>query len=135
MASDKVKNSSDSEFQADVLDASRDQLVVVDFWATWCGPCKMEHPVMEWGSRQFGAQAQFLGVAHEDSEQNIREYLAKNGSGYPQLNDPQSAMAVDYGIAGVPETYFIDRNGIIRGKHIGPIDPQSLARRIQELQN
>jgi len=47
--------------------------------------------------------------------------------------DPRSRMAVDYGVAGVPETYFIDPKGIIRGKHVGPIDPQTLATRIREL--
>ncbi len=108
--------------------------VVINFWATWCGPCKMEHPVIEWGARQFGRDAVFLGVAHEDTEENVRKYLAQAGSGFPQLNDPQSAMAVDYGLAGVPETYFIDKNGIIRGKHIGPIDTESLAERIRSLQ-
>ena len=107
--------------------------VVINFWASWCGPCKMEHPVLEWGSRQFSSEAQFLGVVFEDTDDNARRFLAQMGASFPQLSDPLSRVAVDYGVAGVPETYFIDSDGIIRGKHVGPIDPQTLADRLKEL--
>jgi cytochrome c biogenesis protein CcmG/thiol:disulfide interchange protein DsbE len=107
--------------------------VVINFWASWCGPCQMEHPVLEWGAREFGSQAVFLGVVFEDTEDNARRFLQRHGASFPQLVDPRSRMAVDYGVAGVPETYFIDPKGIIRGKHVGPIDPQTLVTRIREL--
>ena len=107
--------------------------VVINFWASWCAPCKVEHPVLEWGQREFGQHAQFLGILFEDTEDNARQFLSKMGASYPQLVDPRSRVAVDYGVAGVPETYFIDTRGIIRGKHVGPIDPQSLANWIKEL--
>ena len=107
--------------------------MVINFWASWCGPCKMEHPVLEWGAREFGQQAQFLGVVFEDTEDNAQQFLSQMGASFPQLTDPRSRMAVDYGVAGVPETYFIDRQGIIRGKHVGPIDPQSLANWMRDL--
>jgi cytochrome c biogenesis protein CcmG/thiol:disulfide interchange protein DsbE len=107
--------------------------VVINFWASWCGPCRQEHPVLEWGAREYGAQAVFLGVVFEDTEDNARQFLQQYGASFPQLVDPRSRMAVDYGVAGVPETYFIDPQGNIRGKHVGPIDPQSLATRIRSL--
>ena len=107
--------------------------VVINFWASWCGPCKMEHPVLEWGAREFGEQAQFLGVVFEDTDDNARRFLRQMGASFPQLTDPRSRVAVDYGVAGVPETYFIDAQGVIRGKHVGPIDPQTLATRLKEL--
>jgi cytochrome c biogenesis protein CcmG/thiol:disulfide interchange protein DsbE len=107
--------------------------LVINFWASWCGPCKMEHPVLEWGAREFGHQAVFLGVVFEDTEDNARQFLARMGASFPQLVDVRSQVAVDYGVAGVPETYFIDARGIIRGKHVGPIDPQSLADWIKDL--
>ncbi|PTL77271.1 redoxin domain-containing protein [Vitiosangium sp. GDMCC 1.1324] len=107
--------------------------VVINFWASWCGPCKMEHPVLEWGSREFGNQAQFMGIVFEDTEDNARQFLSQMGASFPQLVDPHSRVAVDYGVAGVPETYFIDAQGIIRGKHVGPIDPQTLANWMKEL--
>ncbi|QRO01551.1 redoxin domain-containing protein [Archangium violaceum] len=115
------------------LEQLKGRPVVINFWASWCGPCKMEHPVLEWGSREFGNQATFLGVIFEDTEDNARQFLSQMGASFPQLMDPRSQMAVDYGVAGVPETYFIDAQGTIRGKHVGPIDPQSLANWIKEL--
>ncbi len=115
------------------LESLKGQPVVINFWASWCGPCKMEHPVLEWGAREFGQQARFVGVVFEDTEENARQFLSRLGASFPQLIDDRSAMAVDYGVAGVPETYFIDAQGIIRTKHVGPIDPQTLTERIREL--
>jgi cytochrome c biogenesis protein CcmG/thiol:disulfide interchange protein DsbE len=107
--------------------------VIINFWATWCGPCRQEHPVIAWGHEQFGSQVQFLGVVFEDSEENAKGFLAMQPSPFPQLVDKLSGMAVDYGVAGVPETYFIDRDGIIRGKYAMPIDPETLTEKIREL--
>lgn len=107
--------------------------VVLNFWASWCGPCRMEHPVLEWGAREFGSQAVFMGIVFEDTEDNARTFLQEMGASFPQLIDPKSRISVDYGVSGVPETYFIDANGIIMGKHVGPIDPQTLSNRIREL--
>jgi cytochrome c biogenesis protein CcmG/thiol:disulfide interchange protein DsbE len=115
------------------LQQFRGRPVVINFWASWCGPCRQEHPVLEWGQQQFGGQVQFLGVVFEDTEENARRFLYDMGASFPQLIDPSGRTPVDYGVAGVPETYFIDSNGIIKGKHVGPIPPQELAARIQAL--
>jgi cytochrome c biogenesis protein CcmG, thiol:disulfide interchange protein DsbE len=115
------------------LEQFRGRPVVINFWASWCGPCRMEHPVLEWGARQFGAQAQFLGIVFEDTEENAQGFLQDMGASFPQLFDPRSRISVDYGVSGVPETYFITADGVILGKHVGPITPQALADRIKEL--
>jgi cytochrome c biogenesis protein CcmG/thiol:disulfide interchange protein DsbE len=107
--------------------------LVLNFWATWCGPCKMEHPVLSWGARQFNGQVQFLGLLSTDSKENAVEFVRENGSSYPQLLDIDGMVGVDYGIAGVPETYFIDSNGIIREKFANPIDPQTLVEKVRAL--
>ncbi|HVE82649.1 MAG TPA: redoxin domain-containing protein [Myxococcales bacterium] len=104
----------------------RGQPFVLNFWASWCSPCKVEHPTVEWGARAFGDRVRFFGVVFEDTPENAREDLARRGSAIPQLLDPHSRMAVDYGTTGVPETYFIDASGIIVDKFVGPIDPESL---------
>ncbi|MFZ5469182.1 MAG: TlpA family protein disulfide reductase [Myxococcota bacterium] len=115
------------------LEQLKGRPIVMNFWATWCGPCRMEHPVLEWGQEQFGDQVHFLGVVFEDTPENAKGFLHRAGASYPHLVDPTSGVAVDYGVAGVPETYFIDASGVIRGKYAAPIDPQTLSRRIGEL--
>jgi len=69
----------------------------------------------------------------EDTVENSREFLKQSPTPFPQLVDPQSQTAVDYGVAGVPETYFIDAQGVIRGKHVGPLSPDALTARIKDL--
>ncbi len=122
------------------LEQLKGKPVLLNFWATWCGPCRQEHPVLEWGFQRFGEQVQFVGVVFEDSEENARKFLTENGSSFPQLIDQtagnpprEGTMAVDYGVAGVPESYFIDREGTIRGKVAYPIDPQTLTARLNDV--
>jgi cytochrome c biogenesis protein CcmG, thiol:disulfide interchange protein DsbE len=116
------------------LEQFKGKPVLINFWATWCGPCKQEHPVIQWGHENFGDQVQFLGVVYEDSEENAKSFLLRDPTGFPQFLDANGSMAVDYGVTGVPETYFIDREGIIRGKYAMPIDPGTLQKKIIELQ-
>jgi cytochrome c biogenesis protein CcmG, thiol:disulfide interchange protein DsbE len=108
--------------------------VVLNFWATWCRPCVYEHPVLEWGAREFGDQVGFVGMVFEDNESSARQFLAQHGRSFPQLFDPDSRIAVEYGAAGVPETYFIDAQGIIVDKYdLGPISPEELSSRVRGL--
>ncbi|HVP60898.1 MAG TPA: redoxin domain-containing protein [Myxococcaceae bacterium] len=107
--------------------------IVLNFWASWCGPCKMEHPVIAWGAKRFGQDYQFYGVVFEDTEENARGFAGIPDPTFPQLLDDHSRMAVDYGVTGVPETYFIDANGILRDKVAAPVDPETLMAKLAAL--
>lgn len=108
--------------------------IVINFWATWCGPCQTEHPVLDWAAKKYRDQAVFLGIVFEDNEKNTKQFLQRNGWSFIQLFDPKSTVAVDYGVSGVPETYFIDKNGIINHKVAAPfVDPNEFAAHLQTI--
>ncbi len=102
--------------------------LVMNFWSTWCGPCKYEHPVLQSEPRRY-PEVKFFGILYSDEPQAARRYLAKPRMAlpYPSLLDPDGVLALDYGVSGVPETYFVNRQGIIVHKHVAPIDPRTLA--------
>lgn len=110
------------------------QPVVLNFWATWCGPCKMEQPVLDWAANAYKGKAVFIGIVFEDTEEATRKFLAQTGAAYPQVYDPKSTVAVDYAVSGVPETYFINRQGIIVKKYIYPFSsPDEFNEQIAEI--
>ena len=120
--------------EAVTLSQFKGQPVVLNFWATWCGPCAMEHPTLEWAARKYEGKVVFLGIVFEDTEQNTKRFLAEKGWAFTQLFDPKSTIAVDFAVSGVPETYFINREGIIVGKYAYPFtNRQTLDQRIAEI--
>jgi cytochrome c biogenesis protein CcmG, thiol:disulfide interchange protein DsbE len=109
----------------------RGKVVVLNFWSTWCGPCKFEHPVLQREPQRY-PDVVFLGALYDDDPEMARRFLASAPGGrpqalpYPTVADPDGRMAIDYGVSGVPETYFINRDGRIVHKHVAPIDPRTL---------
>jgi cytochrome c biogenesis protein CcmG/thiol:disulfide interchange protein DsbE len=104
----------------------RGKPAIINFWATWCGPCYQEHPVLVQNARVLGSDVQFVGVVFNDTEQKIQSFLAQRGSAYPTLLDEQGKTAVAYGVGGVPETFFLDKNGTIVAKYAGPLTTEEL---------
>ena len=96
--------------------------VVINFWATWCGPCWEEHPTLVATASAFQPKVQFVGVVFQDTEEKIQSFLNARGSSYPTLVDEKGKTAIAYGVGGVPETFFLDRNGTIVAKHSGPLN-------------
>ncbi|MBI2345833.1 MAG: redoxin domain-containing protein [Deltaproteobacteria bacterium] len=108
--------------------------LVINFWATWCGPCLHEHRVFRQAAETFaGTGVRFLGVVYQDSETNVREFLEQFGRPFEVLLDLGSAMAIDYGVGGVPETFFVNAQGIIREKYSGALTMEYLKQQIEGL--
>jgi cytochrome c biogenesis protein CcmG, thiol:disulfide interchange protein DsbE len=100
--------------------------VVVNFWATWCIPCVEENTTLMRAAQQLKGDVQFLGIVYEDTEDPIAAFLRQHGQAYPSLLDAEGKTAIAYGVYGVPETYFLDPQGTIVSKFVGPLDPATL---------
>lgn len=111
----------------------RGRAVVLNFWASWCIPCAHEQPVLDWASREWADRAQFVGVVYQDTRERALAYLDEHGAAFPHAVDANSSVALDYGLAGVPETFFIDARGVIRDKHVGPLTPPDLVERLRRV--
>ena len=111
------------------------QGVVLNFWASWCGPCRAEADLLEetW-QREEGGGIIFIGLDYLDQEHAALEYMAEFDITYPNGPDLQSDAARSYGIKGVPETFFIGPDGEIQSHVIGPIASQAdLNQRLDEI--
>ena len=117
------------DFRLDSFDGSKAQLsgfqgrpVMVNFWASWCVPCREEAPTLErtWQTYKDRGVV-FLGVDIWDKESDARAFLKEFGITYTNAMDPNGAVAIDYGLRGVPETFFVDRGGKLTSKYVGPV--------------
>jgi cytochrome c biogenesis protein CcmG/thiol:disulfide interchange protein DsbE len=116
------------------LASLRGRPVVVNFWASWCIPCKQENPALvKVYERYRTSDVVFVGVLYQDSADGGLTYLKDNGVVWPTVNDDQGRVAFSYGVFGIPETYFIGRDGVIAGRHIGPIDETTLINGIEAM--
>jgi len=110
----------------------RGKPLVVNFWATWCRPCYEEHPVLVSNAQMMQGQVQFLGVVFQDKEEKIQQFLNERGTAYPTLVDQAGKTAIAYGVGGVPETFFLNKDGKVVAKFEGPIDPESLQQNVRK---
>jgi cytochrome c biogenesis protein CcmG/thiol:disulfide interchange protein DsbE len=100
-------------------------VTVVNVFASWCGPCRIEHPQLIDLARDD--RIRMVGINYKDVPDNARRFLAELGNPYAAIGvDTSGRTAIDWGVYGVPETFIVDRNGTIRLKHIGPIDQRAL---------
>ena len=100
-------------------------VTIVNFWASWCGPCVEEHPYLIELAKMQGVRV--VGVNYKDLGANARRFLGRYGSPYAAIGaDTTGRTAIEWGVYGMPETFILDRKGQIVFKHVGPITPAAL---------
>jgi cytochrome c biogenesis protein CcmG, thiol:disulfide interchange protein DsbE len=115
---------------------TRDQLLgqvwMLNVWASWCVACREEHPLLVEFSRRKSVA--LFGLNYKDQPRDGQRWLAQFGNPYDaSLVDLDGKVGIDYGVYGVPETFIVDKQGVVRFKHIGPVTPQVLRERIEPL--
>jgi len=120
-----------AEFQG-ILVGLRPKPVVVNVWASWCGPCRVEAPLLEKASRRYGDRVAFLGVDARDREADARDFLRRYGITYPNVVDADDSVVSLLGLRGFPTTYVFNRWGRLVASVVGGISERALAARVEE---
>ena len=113
-------------------DGLKGQPVVVNFFASWCAPCRIEHPLLMRLAKQENIP--LFGIAYKDKPEDAARFLAQLGDPYRAVGlDRDGRAGLDFGAYGVPETYVIDRTGHIRKRFVGPLSTQAVERELLPL--
>lgn len=120
LAPDFVLQSADGPTRK--LSNYRGKVVLVNLWATWCPPCIAEMPILDRLTERYAERGLVvLGVAADDDPERVHDFLGKSPVKFQVLLDPDGVVGTQYGITGYPETFFVDRQGRVRDKIIGPL--------------
>lgn len=104
----------------------RGKVWLLNVWASWCVSCQQEHPLLV--SLAQTGRVPVYGLNYKDQREAALGWLARHGNPYVQsLSDTEGLVGIDYGVYGVPETFVVDKQGVIRHKHTGPVTPQDLS--------
>lgn len=132
MAPDFTINTFDG--QQVTLKSLRGKVVVINFWASWCQTCRLEAAYLERTWRKYkDRDVVFIGIDYVDTEKNALAYIKEYDITYPNGPDLGTRISQAYRIQGVPETFFVARNGELRGLKIGPLEPPELDEKIDQL--
>lgn len=113
------------------LEELRGQVTIVNFWASWCIPCRQEHPALMRADRRWPDDSvSVVGVVYQDSRSGARGFMQRYGGDWTSVMDPGTRTAIDYGVTGVPETFFIGPDGTVVSKHTGPMSWEALRSRV-----
>lgn len=109
------------------LESLKGEPILINFWASWCYPCLQEHPLLA------GVKIKVFGILYQDTKENALAFIKTHGEAFTILLDPNSQTAIDYGVGGVPETFFIDSQGIVRHKEQGMLTLSTLTDSLQKV--
>jgi peroxiredoxin len=109
----------------------RGQPVVLNFWASWCGPCRMEMPFFERTQLKYNGQAAVIGVNQGESAQTVQEFSVRQNINYPLLVDDDNAVNLSYNIVSLPTTIFINADGVVEEVIVGVVNQAVLEDRIE----
>jgi cytochrome c biogenesis protein CcmG/thiol:disulfide interchange protein DsbE len=117
------------------LSALRGDVVVINFFASWCAPCRIEHRALTRIARRYEDRGvRFLGIVYNDTPAAVRAYVRQlGGQSYPALMDDGQRVAIDYGLVGVPESFFIGRDGVVHRKVFSAVTELLLVEEIEKL--
>jgi cytochrome c biogenesis protein CcmG/thiol:disulfide interchange protein DsbE len=105
------------------------EVTVVNVFASWCVPCREEHPLLERLKAETGVR--IFGINQKDAPENAAAFLTELGNPYQRIGgDGDNRVSIDWGVYGVPETFVVNAAGIITFKHVGPISPESLEKEV-----
>jgi cytochrome c biogenesis protein CcmG/thiol:disulfide interchange protein DsbE len=107
--------------------------VVVNLWAAWCEPCKVEGPLLADAARTHGAEVQFVGIDSQDSRSAAQKQIAQFGWSFPSLFDPAGAIQTDLGMVGLPGTFFYAADGTLVNSVRGQLSAEALAQGIEQI--
>ena len=136
-----VTTDKDADFAVTTLDGRelrlsdlRGSIVMVDFWSSWCPPCRAEAPVLvEAYERWSELGVEFVGISIWDTEGEVRDFIRRHGIEYPNAIDDDGGIAVEFGVKGIPEKFFVNPEGEIVRKVNGPNTSQSLDEVLTEM--
>jgi cytochrome c biogenesis protein CcmG/thiol:disulfide interchange protein DsbE len=111
----------------------RGRPVVINFWATWCGPCREEMPLLEAAYTRYGDGLAVLGVNYDEPQEMVQEFVDEMALSFPILLDPRARVQKLYRVRAFPTTYFLDEEGVIRFHHIGVLNEKQLAAYLEQL--
>ena len=137
----EVAADSPREFSLELLDGSsidlsslRGKVVMLDFWSSWCPPCRREAPALAQVYREYdGRPVEFIGIAIWDEDASVQSHVSEYQVPYPNGIDGDGRIAIDYGVTGIPEKFFIGPDGRALKRFVGPIGADRLRAELDDV--